>query len=80
MSAKSFRNLIITLIILVIGITVLQHIAKGFTSNLPNAQGITIMPAIQNLVNMVTIGLAVIIVILIPVYLSKRSNEKKVEE
>lgn len=81
MSAKSVRNLILTLIILIIGIFILVRIGKGFTGTSPFATSTqNLIASIDSLSNMLILGLVIIVIILIPIYLSRRSEEKKIKE
>jgi len=77
MGSKEFKKGIITLVILAIGIKLITLIGKGFISNtqLPNIN--LSGNSIESLGNLLIIGIIIIIVILIPFYLSKRSEEKK---
>ncbi len=77
MSAKDIKKFIITLIILVIGINILWYLGKNFISKFPVNITTDLTPAITNITNLLSVGIIVIVVILIPVYLSKRSEEKK---
>jgi len=77
MSSKDVKKLIITLIILGIGINILAYIGKNFISRLPVTRSTDLTPAITNLTNLLSIGIVIIIIVLIPVYLSRRSDEKK---
>lgn len=78
MQSKKIRDLIATLIILIIGIKLLATIGFSYISN----AGVN-MPefavSIEALGNMMVIGLSFLTIILIPFYLSKRSEEKKPE-
>lgn len=76
MPAKSVRNLIITLVILAAGIKLIAFIAQ---SSIP--AGLSVPEGLKNSIEgvstLVILGIAVLVLILIPVYLSKRSGEKK---
>jgi hypothetical protein len=84
MAAKDVRNLIVTLIILVVGIKAIVLVSQTYTRTAASAADLTgvanfsnLVGAAESLSNLVIIGLAVLIIILIPVWLSKRSSEKK---
>ena len=79
MTAKDVRKLIITLIILVIGINILGYMANNYIPKIPNTISGTatdISPALNTLTTVISLGLGVLVLILIPVYFSKRSEEK----
>ncbi len=79
MSAKDVKRLIVTLIILIIGINLLVYVVKNYILNVPQAGlvvGTDITPALTTLSGVLSIGLAFLVLLLIPVYLSKRSQEK----
>jgi len=80
MPAKDVRNLIITLVILAIGIKFvaffMSRTAAG--STLPSITA-ELPASFENLSNLVIIGIIVLVIILIPIYLGKRSEEKKIE-
>ena len=79
MQSKRIRDLIISLIILIISIKLLTMIGFSYISN----AGLN-MPefavSIEALGNMMIIGLSFLTILLIPFYLSKRSEEKKLEK
>jgi len=79
MQSKKIRDLIITLIILVIGIKLLTMIGFSYISStgldIPELAG-----SVEALGNMMIMGMSFLTVILIPFYLSKRSEEKKLEK
>jgi hypothetical protein len=84
MAAKDVRNLIITLIILAVGIKLIVLISQTYTKTAASAADLTgvanftgIVDAINSLSDLIVLGLGILIIILIPVYLSKRSNERK---
>ena len=78
MQSKKIRDLIIALIILIVGIKLLTMIGFSYVFStgleIPELAG-----SIEPLGNMMIMGLSFLIVILIPFYLSKRSEEKKQE-
>jgi flagellar biogenesis protein FliO len=81
MAAKDVRNLILAIIILIIGIFVLTRIGKGFMANikLPSTAP-DIIASIEGMSTVLILGLGIIVIILIPIYLSKRSGEKKLRQ
>ena len=77
MAAKDIQKLIITLIVLLIGINILSFIGRNSISGFPISNVTDIIPSLANLTNLLSIGIIIIIILLIPLYLSKRSEEKK---
>ncbi|MCX6816166.1 MAG: hypothetical protein NT120_04930 [Candidatus Aenigmarchaeota archaeon] len=78
MEAKSIQKNIIMLIILAIGVKILTMVSKGYTANLQVPGNIgELANSVESLSNLLLIGIVVIIIILIPIYLAKRSEEKK---
>ncbi len=77
MTAKSVRNLIISLIILIIGVNILGYISQRYIPNIPNVQISGIASITSSFTTLISVGIFIIVLILIPVYLSKRSGEKK---
>ncbi len=74
MSAKDIRNVILTLIILALGIKLLLYITEKFVNI--NAAG-ELGKSFSDMGTLFMYGAIVIALILIPFYLSARSNEKK---
>jgi len=78
MEAKDVRNTILTLIILAAGVWLLATIGESF---IPDVQGIdigtTFTGSLSAIATIITIFSAFFVVILFPVYLYKRSKEKK---
>ena len=79
MSSKSVRNVIIALIILAIGIKLIMVLFNGYLSNLGvSVSGIgDLVGAVDKYGTWAIYGIIIIIIVAIPVYLSKRSDEKK---
>ena len=77
-SGKSVRNLIITLVILLLGVNLLTKISQGFISSqsIPDTAK-ALLGSVDSMMTLVNVGLIIIIIILIPVYLSKRSEQNK---
>jgi hypothetical protein len=85
MSSRSVRNLIIGIAILIAGIYVLTRMGKGFISGvqLPGTAASSVSSAagaIDGVSNLLMLGLGIIVIFLIPVYLAKRSGEKKIKK
>ena len=79
MQSKKIRDLIVTLIVLVIGIKLLVVIGLSYISS-AGLDTHEFTSSIEALGNMMVIGLSFLAVILLPFYLSKRSEEKKQEK
>jgi len=77
---SSARNVIITLIVLLVGINILFYLARGVLQGLDVNSEILSFSSIQGIVNLFNIGIGILILILIPVYLSQRSKNKKKDE
>jgi hypothetical protein len=83
MAAKDVRNLILTLVILALGIKAIAFVSQTYTATAASAAAASgldvtsLVSAVSSLSNLIIIGLAVLVIILIPVWLSKRSGEKK---
>ena len=77
MAAKDIQKLIITLIVLLIGINILSFIGRNSIAGLPISNVNNLVPSLASLTNLLSIGIIIIIILLIPLYLSKRSEEKK---
>lgn len=77
MKSKDLSNLIISLFILAAGVKIVTILARGYIT--APAIGISpgIINSIDNVGNLFLIGIGVLILILIPFYLSKRSEESK---
>ena len=78
--AKDIRNWIITLVILAVGLWVLLKVGKTFIAGasqpgLPIDKGI--LASVDSISLLLAIGVGVIILLLIPIYIVKRSQEKK---
>ena len=74
MSAKGIRNGILALIILAIGVKLIIYITSGFIDL--SAAG-EIGDSLNEMGNLFVYGAIVLAVLLVPFYLSARSNEKK---
>jgi hypothetical protein len=75
MESKKIRDLIITLIVLIVGIKLLVVLGLSYISSIGFMAELT--GSLEPLGNVLIIGLAFLIIILVPFYLSKRSEEKK---
>lgn len=73
MAAKEIKNLIVGIVIVLVGVQLLLRLSKGYTqgAQLPN-----IFPSIDAMSNLLTIGLVIILLFLLPFYFSKRGEEK----
>ncbi|MEM7819890.1 MAG: hypothetical protein QXD48_03620 [Candidatus Aenigmatarchaeota archaeon] len=80
MKSKNIRNLILTLIIVIIGIKIIIFI---FQNHLSRFEVVNIATDIINFVfkigELIIYGLIFLIIILIPIYFSKRSDEKEIK-
>lgn len=78
MPAKDVRNLILGLIILAAGVFFITRIAKGFIGS-QTVPGLSteLTGSLDSISTLFLMGVGVIVIILIPVYLSKRSGDKK---
>ncbi|MBI3190256.1 hypothetical protein HYZ41_00980 [archaeon] len=78
MSSRGVRNVIFTVVILVIGVELLWYVAKKYVSEAPASSGTEILSSMDSFLNLFVIGLVLIILLLIPIYLSQRSEENKI--
>ena len=74
MESKKIRDLILTLVVLIVGIKLLVVIGLSYISDV-GFSGLT--SSMESMSDILIIGLAFMIIILVPFYLSKRSEEKK---
>lgn len=77
MKSKEISNLILSLIILAIGIKVVGIVAKGYTENPVIGISPDLLNAVESLGNLFILGIGVLVLILLPFYFSKRSEENK---
>jgi len=78
MEAKDARNLIITLFIVAIGIKLIATISGRYISSAGGAGTFSsLVAAFLGLGDLAMYGLIVLAILIIPYYLSKRSQEKK---
>ena len=75
MNAKDVRNLIVSLFVIIIGIRLVLNITSGFLSQVPEIP--IDVPPLEGIGNTFIVFLAVLMLILVPVYLSKRSKERR---
>ncbi len=77
MQSKNISNVIISLVILAVGIKAIAIHAKSYIQT--PAPGIPpeILGSLDSVGNLFVLGIAIIILILLPFYLSKRSEENK---
>ena len=78
MRAKDVRNLIISLIVVAIGIKLITWISNHYVSASGFAGFSELINAFAGLGDLALYGLIFFAIILVPYYLSKRSQEKKV--
>lgn len=76
MSAKDVRNLILTLIILAIGIKLIMWITGNYIGNAGSFSDL--VAGFTGLGDLAMYGLILLAILLMPYYLSKRSQEKKI--
>ena len=74
MESKKIRDLILTLVVLVVGIKLLVVIGLSYISDVGFSE---LTSSMETMSNVFIIGLAFLIIILVPFYLSKRSEEKR---
>jgi len=77
MSSKDVRNAIIALIMLAIGAWLLLRVGKVFQPKDSPIDFGYIMASIEGVLNIFFIGIVVIIIILIPVWIAKKMQERK---
>lgn len=81
MESEKIRDLIITLIIIAIGIKIITMIGLFFIPNLELVNiSDNIVKSIEAIGNLFIFGMIFLIIILVPLYLSSRSEEKKKEK
>ena len=78
MQAKDARNLIITLVIVAVGIKLIAFISGRYISGTGFGGFSELVAAFLGLGDLALYGLIVLAILLVPYYLSKRSQEKKV--
>jgi len=76
MDAKDVRNLIISLFVIAVGIKLVLNISAGYLSQVQVTQVIDV-PPLEGIGNLFIFALAIFMLILVPVYLSKRSKERR---
>lgn len=72
--AKDVRNLIISLFVIIIGIRLILNVSAGFLSQVTLPIEV---PPLEGIGNTFIVFLAVLMLILVPIYLSKRSKERR---
>ncbi|HLC76600.1 MAG TPA: hypothetical protein VJH04_00175 [archaeon] len=75
MTAKNVRNLILTLIILAIGVKLILWISGNYIGS--SGQFSDLVAGFAGLGDLAMYGLILLAILLIPYYLSKRSQERK---
>lgn len=77
MSAKETRDIIIAVIILLAGVRLLVVLSRSYIPQTASAFiPKDIFLSIDGLANLITVGLIIILLFCIPLYFSKRSEEK----
>ena len=77
MSSKDVRNAIIALIILAIGSWLLLRIGNAFIPKNSAFDFSGMLATVQSMFSLFLIAITIIIIILIPVWIAKRREEKK---
>jgi len=77
MQSKDVSKLIVSLLVLAIGIKVITIIAKGYIQQPVAGIPPELVGSLDSVGNLFIMGIGVIILILLPFYFSKRSEEKK---
>ena len=78
MKAKDARNLIVTLIVLAIGVKLITWISANYISKVPGAGGLSsTVNSFLGLGDLSLYAIAIVVILLIPYYLSKRSKERQ---
>jgi amino acid transporter len=81
MKSKDVRNLIFTLIVLLIGIKAVYYIFNGFLSKVEILKSMSdVLTSLSGLIDLLTYVIIAVIILAIPFYLSKRSGEKKLKK
>lgn len=78
MKSRDVRNLIIALIIVAVGIKLITWVSGNYISNISLANFSDLVKAFTGLGDLAMYGLIILAILLIPYYLSKRSQEKKI--
>ncbi|MBI5347267.1 MAG: hypothetical protein HZB66_01510 [Candidatus Aenigmarchaeota archaeon] len=84
MDSKDVRNVILALFVLIAGIFILMQIAAGYISGI-SVSGVKlvsggIVSSVQSISTLFILGFSALLVLLIPLYVYARSNEKKQAE
>ncbi len=82
MEAKELRNLIIALLILVAGIRLLSVIGSGYIAQFQGTLNVdeSLVRSVESIGTILMLGIGVIVLLLIPYWLHKRSQEKKAKQ
>lgn len=78
MAAKDIMKLMLSILILAAGVKAVAFFAGSFISAPVPGVSPQLLKTIDNVSNIFALGMLVIALLLLPVYLSKRSHEKKV--
>jgi len=76
MKAKDIRNLTITLVVLIVGIKLIVMISNRYINQAGVAGFSDLIKGFTGMGDLLIYGLAIIVILLIPYYISKRSGEK----
>lgn len=76
MAAKQIQKTIWTLVILLLGVNAISYIGRNSVAGIAFVNN-SLVAALMELTQLISIGLILLIILLIPVYLSKSSDEKK---
>lgn len=81
MRAKDVRNFIFSVIVLIIGIRAVYYIFNGYLAKVEILKSMRdILSSVSSLVDLFTYILIAVVILSIPFYLSKRSDEKRVNK
>jgi hypothetical protein len=81
MRAKDVRNFIFSVIVLIIGIRAVYYIFNGYLAKVEILKSMRdLLASVSSLVDLFTYILIAVVILSIPFYLSKRSDEKKVSK
>lgn len=77
MTAKDTKNIIISIVVLLVGIQLVVYLAKGYIPKDADYLPKDVFSSVSSLANLMTIGLVIILFLALPFYFSRRSDEKK---
>lgn len=79
MQSKDILNLIISLIVLAAGVKIIAVVAKSYIPASPAYVSPELLASVDAISNLFILGTGVLVLILLPFYFSKKSEEKKVK-